>query len=137
MSLKNVKVGDKVFTLHHGWTTVKGIDWNSKYTVIIGGITYTREGKQYDSDVFSSAWSEDTVPQFFLDKFPKPKIKHSKHIEFWVNVYPTQLAESFSVGTCRYDTEELAKENADFDNTPYRDWETLCCIVTGKHYVVS
>jgi hypothetical protein len=55
--LSNVKVGDRIWTIHEGWTEVQYIQPSSEYPIITN-FSYTIDGKNHYSHKHPSAFLE-------------------------------------------------------------------------------
>lgn len=67
----NLKVGDRVWTIQHGYTTIADIDTGS-YPIFCGDRSYTKKGMLIDTDIapslFRSNPFEDIREEFFADR---------------------------------------------------------------------
>lgn len=73
--LSNAKLGDKVWTIQHGWGKITGIRFDKEYRVKINECSYTVDGKFYESNSFPSAfWQEPELPDECYTK-PQPEIE--------------------------------------------------------------
>lgn len=95
---KDAKVGDKVWSVRHGWGEIIAVDGlGIPYPVRVSfcpvvSILFTISGKEE---------TDDTNPTLFWDEVeivappkPKPKIMVKHTVEMWVNVYSWGLGMS-------------------------------------------
>jgi hypothetical protein len=54
--LRNVKVGDWLFTIQSGWVKVIDIVVQNRYQIVTTGDEYNFDGKYFDTDAMPSAW---------------------------------------------------------------------------------
>jgi hypothetical protein len=80
---QQIKVGDRVWSIQHGWVTVKGVFSVSEYPISINGNRYTREGLDYKEDMYPSLfWQEGTTPPEALIK-PLPQLEVDTKVMVW------------------------------------------------------
>lgn len=71
--LKDVEVGDRVFSARFVWGEVIDVDVNCEwpiYAIFDGGEyhSYTLNGMEFCTDKYPTCWSEDKIPAWVQDK---------------------------------------------------------------------
>lgn len=81
-----LKVGDRVWSLRHGYTTVSRID-NDEYPISINGISYAKSGKDFIDDQYPSLFRsnpfEGIREEFFKDTLMEVR-EEGENDEYWV-----------------------------------------------------
>ena len=81
--LKDVKVGDFIWTIQSGWIEVIGIDDETVYPIKTVGSVYTRKGLYSFDDKYPSAFINP--PEYFNPE-PKPcTFKKNQKVMVWYN----------------------------------------------------
>lgn len=101
---RDVKVGDKCWTIQLGDAEIMEINTGDAYPLSIGNVK-----KTFDYDLDGKLWKDDKVPSAFwstpnIIPPPRPKRKVKKVIEGWINIYP---------GDVMYSSKEKAGEMRD------------------------
>jgi hypothetical protein len=89
--LSKVKVGDKIWTIRHGWTTVKYFCSDREYPIGIEKETYTFDGRAVIEDKYPSAFLEfpfkeqpiekDTLVYYRDDEEESWKVGYYSHFD--------------------------------------------------------
>jgi hypothetical protein len=65
--LREVEVGDKIWTIQHGWVQVVNVDTDS-YPIETDGSCYTIDGKRWKGDKYPSAFLECPFKEQVIEK---------------------------------------------------------------------
>lgn len=94
--MSKFKEGMNVFDLKYGWGKVVEIDYDIDHDYPIGveyldtvetdeNETYTEDGRWSTDDKYPTLFLESEVPKEWLERYPKPIIKHEEVV--YVNSY--------------------------------------------------
>jgi len=121
-TFENARVGDRVWSIEHGWGKVIQIlsHKDCKLNVLLETgdlVAITEDGKD-DPQGHAQIWFWDEV---IIEAPPRPKRKVVKKVERWVNVYPRSMSKLHS-------TEGVADACASGDRV-------ACVKLTGEYEV--
>jgi len=68
-TLKDLKVGDEVWTIQSGFAPITEINYENPFGIDVGGFSYQMDGKYFDSDIFSSLYLENPFEKKIEGKF--------------------------------------------------------------------
>jgi len=92
--LRDVEVGDWVFTIKSGWGEVEEINENVLYCIKIKNKRYTRGGKVLSDDFFPSAWKNP--PEGFNVGVPPCDFKKNQEVFVWDENMDYKIKRHFS-----------------------------------------
>jgi hypothetical protein len=82
---KEIKVGDKVWDSHYGWSEVVSLYGNEYYVIETNYSYYDADGKFYRNDILPRLfWNEFEVPKCAFTK-PLPDLKVDTRVLVWNN----------------------------------------------------
>lgn len=87
---KDIKKGDRVWSIRKGWGTVLNINIGSTFPIVVRfdcmvSASYTKDGKINSEDLFPAIfWGEFKVPEEVL-KRPLPKLEVDTKVLVWDN----------------------------------------------------
>jgi hypothetical protein len=113
--LREVEVGDKIWTIQHGWVQVVNVDTDS-YPIETDGSCYTIDGKRSRGDKYPSAFTEYPFKEQLIEKDTLVWFRDSENENWMVGYY-----SHFEDG--KHHCVDYSKKSTEtFDNT---NWEIV------------
>jgi hypothetical protein len=85
--LSKVEVGDKIWTIQHGWTEVVSIDNSDTYPIETKSYTYAFSGKRWERDEHPSAFTEYPFKEQPIEKDTLVWFRDTENASWMVGYY--------------------------------------------------